>query len=731
MFDNIINKLDLSDYLNSFNEFLSREKPLFIEGDIAIHYKFIQELQNYDFTPPKKVANLDDDILYLKKMGVLKLERIYEFIKIINYFLYLKKFPFEGKLNEWFSNINIPLEILEVCNFFDEKGNLRVGIDEKLDSINSAISKNREISKGKVIKLLSLAKLQSYLVDRQIHLVNDEETLLLRAGYNHIIKGQIVSRSSSGFFYVLPEEIVSLKSKLQDLIADREEIIYKIAQKISALFLRFIKFLSFINREFDRFDSYQARLFFAKAKNLEFILPSKNSQFILKDFAHPALKNPKKITVDFSKSLILITGVNAGGKTMLLKSALSAGFLAKYLIPLTIHSESKIPHFKDFVPILEDPQNVKNDISTFAGRMVEFSKLFGKKELFIGVDEIELGTDSDEASALFKVILEYLIKNQNRVIITTHHKKLASLMAGHSDVELFAAMYDEAKEMPTFEFLKGTIGKSYAFETAKRYGIAPNLIIKAKEVYGEDKERLNELIQKSSELEFELKSKRDELNRELESVKNLKESLKSEKETIYLELKKRKAELDRAYQDAIYEVKKGLKSSPQEAHKSLNTAHNIIKDIVVEKPTVEEVKFEVGNSIKYRDKRGVINSIKGSEAIIDIDGFKFRVPLVELKKVGQAFSKPAKLNITYQRPSNASLTLDLHGLRSEEALDKLDKFLSTSLLAGFDEVLVYTGIGTGRLSAVVKEFLEAHPSVKSFSDAPLNMGGFGAKVIKL
>ncbi len=111
--------------------------------------------------------------------------------------------------------------------------------------------------------------------------------------------------------------------------------------------------------------------------------------------------------------------------------------------------------------------------------MVEFSKLFSSKNAIVGVDEIELGTDSDEAASLFKVVIEELIQKDIKIIITTHHKRLAALMASNEDVELVAALYDEANQKPTYDFLQGTIGKSYAFETASRYGIPYNVIKKS------------------------------------------------------------------------------------------------------------------------------------------------------------------------------------------------------------------------------------------------------------
>ena len=221
----------------------------------------------------------------------------------------------------------------------------------------------------------------------------------------------------------------------------------------------------------------------------------------------------------------MITGVNAGGKTMLLKSILSAVYMSKYLIPYSANHTTIIGTFKYIEAILDDPQNVKNDISTFAGRMVQFSKLFTKKDAIVGVDEIELGTDSDEAASLFKVILEELMAKNIKIIVTTHHKRLASLLSANENVELIAALYDEQNQRPTYKFLQGTIGQSYAFETALRYHIPPFVVKKAKEVYGEDKERLNELIQKSSQLQIEYEQKIKTLDKQIAKTKQLKKSL--------------------------------------------------------------------------------------------------------------------------------------------------------------------------------------------------------------
>ena len=732
--EKLLKKLDLADYIDSFSQLLAREKSIILEGDINLHHKLISELSKFDFKAPQKTQNLDSALMHIQKQGILKIYEIFEFIKIINYFRYLKRFSFDGKMLEWLDKIIIPNDILRVSDYFDDKANLKDGVNEDFDNIKYAISKNKETIKQSLYKIINSTKIRTYLVDSQVHYINGEESLLVRGGFNHVLSGSVIDRSNSGFFYVVPHSISELKQKQSDLKNKQEEILFKICKEISSVFEKNLLFLKFLNKEFDRFDHYQARLFFAKNGDKNFILPSKKDVNKLVDFCHPALHNPKPITIDFTKSVVMITGVNAGGKTMMLKSILSAIFLSKYLLPYKAHHDTVVSNFKSINAVLDDPQSVKNDISTFAGRMVEFSKLFGTKNAIVGVDEIELGTDSDEAASLFKVIIEDLIQREIKVIITTHHKRLAALMASNPDVELIAALYDEENQKPTYDFLQGTIGKSYAFETASRYGIPLSVVKRAKEVYGDDKDKLNELIERSSSLEREYKQKIAKLDDEIANMQRITNNLKDQKEKLDEHIYSEKSKLHKEYSEARDEAKKAIKAKlVGESHQHLNVAHKMAKEIKTEK-VQEVVEFSVGDRIKYRNTKGTIVSIKGAKAFIENDmGMKVQVLLADLSRSGNPPPKipTKKATVTIQKPETGSIKLDLHGQRAEEALENLDKFLSDALLAGFEEVLVYHGIGTGKLAFAVKEYLKKHPKVRGFEDAHPSSGGFGAKLIKL
>ena len=730
----ISTQLDLGPFLSQFQDFLAREKPLFIEGDQNRHFKIINELDAYEFKAPPKVKKLNSALGYLKKQGQLNLYDIFEFVKMVRYFRYLQKFDFDGSLGSWIHGIEMHLEFDEIDLYFDASGEFKEDLDEDLYMMNARLKQLKDQLSASMKRILFTKKLEPYLVDRQVHFLNDEECLLLRPGFNHYLKGNIVGRSSAGFFYVSPESISNLKAQVNSVKQEKEAKLYEYAARFSSSMQKMHGFLLFINRTFDTFDHYQARILFARSKNLHILKAQKSSSIVLNEFKHPALSNAKAVSLDFSKSVLMITGVNAGGKTMLLKAILSAAYLAKYLIPMPINpKDSVIGTFKNIEAIIDDPQNVKNDISTFAGRMLSFAKLFSEDNMLLGVDEIELGTDSDEAAALFKAMLEALIKRGVKIVITTHHKRLASLMALNDEVALMAAMYDEKNRKPTYEFLQGIVGKSYAFETALRYGVPLSIVNEAKVVYGENHEKLNALIERSSELERSLQDKHRELDKQLEAVYEEKKSLKDAKENIYNDLKKEKFTLEKAYNKAIKEAKTAVKAKDEkELHRVLNRANEELPKTQPHTKVSTDHFFKVGDAVQYRKSRGTITSMKKKEAMIEVEGMKLRVKIVELKPTQKELLKKRHDSIvTIETEKRSGLKLDLHGLRGEEAVEKLDVFLSDALMSGWDEVLIYHGIGTGKLAYAVKEFLKVHPSVKKFSDAPAHMGGFGAKVVQL
>jgi DNA mismatch repair protein MutS2 len=610
--------------------------------------------------------------------------------------------------------------------YFTDDGKMNTQKEPELYEIGNALERNRREIRDQLYKLTRSSKLGEYLVDTQVHLFGGEETLLVRGGFTQAIQASVIGRSSGGFFYILPKSVNELKKRQDDLLSRKEAILWRYAQQFSAALHSWVRFLDFVNQAFDRFDHYQARVRYARAHDYVFVPPVKGHKVELDSFAHPAISDPTPVDLKLDKSVMLLTGVNAGGKTMLLKSILSAVYMSRHLLPYRCNpTKTIVGTFKQIEAIIDDPQSVKNDISTFAGRMLEFGKLFRLWGALVGVDEIELGTDADEAAALFKVLIDELRKRDNIFVVTTHHKRLAALMGDDDDVELVAALYDEASRRPTYRFLQGSIGKSYAFETAERYGIPASVVERAKEFYGEDKERLGELIERSSELERTMRSKINELENQKQALTKKQAQIERLEEKMKEEQRKVLATYENRYNAATKRAQEALKAKEStEGRRKLNEAH---KHRLKATPKPSKITYTptVGDRIKYRSYRGEVLSIKANEATIIVDGLKMRVPTKDLRLSQEPPPKPpqpkASTKVEMDK-SRARVSIKLLGMFGDEAMDAVDRFISDALVAGLNEVEIIHGTGTGVLAKLVNEYLSQHPKIQGFYRMPGNMG---------
>ena len=724
-------KLDLDNHIESLAALFAREKSVVLIGDSKEHAKYIAALDEAELPKLPTVPNLDEEINRLSKNATLQLEDIYSFVKIIEFFNRLKALSLPLIWQKYLSDIEIPAELLEISKYFNSDGLIDSQKESELYDIEVALNRLKQEQKDKLAQIINSNALREYLVDSQIHLYYGQDALLVRGGFSKVLKANIIGRSSGGFFYVIPHSLEELKNKRAKLLDRQAEIYQKYAKEFSNIMHKWWRFLQFINREFDRIDHYSARALMLKQNDLNLILPKANKSVVLNSFKHPAIKDAVPVDIEFNNSIMLITGVNAGGKTMLLKSILSAVLMSKYLIPYSCNPhKTSVGSFENIEAILDDPQSVKNDISTFAGRMLEFKKLFNLKDAIVGVDEIELGTDADEAAALFRALLEELSAKGLKFIVTTHHKRLASLMATNESVDLVAAIYDEEKRVPTYTYLKGSIGKSYAFETALRYGIDKNIVNRAKEYLGEDKEKISELIEKSTQLEMEMRAKLKEAKEQLEEVKLKEQKLQNLKERLEREHKESMFKLEQSYSNALKKVQEALKKAENpDARRLLNEAH---KEKSKNRPKEPEVPkdLKVGDRVTYRGKIATIISLKAKEAMIDTDGMKLRVPKSELRVAKDVKIKPKKrvATIKVDKPQKSTMVLKLLGKRADEAIEEVQDFISNALLHGFSEIEIIHGTGTGVLAKVVSELLKKHPKVKSFERVK---GNLGATIVKL
>lgn len=730
---NLITKLGLNDFINTFKTYFSRE---FLNTDGILNNYDLQKLQNMILSLESnpipvlpKVKCLDSEIVKLKKNASLHLKDIFEFMKIIKLFFNISKLENikDIFLKNYIETFKFPNEIINLLSLFDFKNSnkiLKNGADAKLDSYILSLESKKKQKENELYLAMNIKNLQEFLVDSNIHFVENQSCLLLRAGYSNVLNAKIIARSAHGFFYIVPLSIENLQQQIYALEDKIEARMYELSKEYSKILTKHILFVKFINNEFDFIDSANARILFAKDYNFEFVFPvmeSKLDSIIIAEYSHPNLNKPKPISINIQKKLLMITGVNAGGKTMLLKSILSALFCAKNLIPMKINAaKSNLAFFKHIAIIAQDPQDSKNDISTFSGRICEIVKFLNMKDLILGIDEIEIGTDSNEAACLYKVILEHFLTNKVNLIVTTHHKSLVSLMADNSNIELKAAMYDYKNAKPTFSFMDG-IGKSYALECAKQYGIPKEIIKKAKEIYGENANKLEKLIETSNSQITQNKAKELELQNLIAQNVEKEKKLDSMKIELENNFKTQSLELKRHYNEAIKELKmlakkgKNLESNiTKEIHKTLNKSHK--KQEMQPKINIESSKdFKINSWVKYKGKIAKVISKDSTGYTIQTIQNNIKIKKIKAIELENTATPESKGDYNLQMQVKPSTKIDLHGMTKDEALENLESFFSNALAARFSEVEVVHGIGSGTLKKLVENFLDSKDFIRGYN----------------
>ncbi|MFQ5750593.1 MAG: Smr/MutS family protein, partial [bacterium] len=422
--------------------------------------------------------------------------------------------------------------------------------------------------------------------------------------------------------------------------------------------------------------------------------------------------------------------------------------------------DSQMPIFENIFADIGDFQSIEQDLSTFTSRMKRMQNILTQanyKSLVL-VDEIGVGTDPDEGSALAVAFLEELTRRKSTTIVTTHHGALKEFAYNTPGAENGSMEFDVDTLQPAFKFRLGIPGSSYAIEIAKRLGIASHLLSRSRELIGNEKGQLERLIldlekkvQESEKLTEQLNLEQIRLqgltnlySRRFATINNQEKSLK----------KKALEDAEEILLQANATVEKAIKEirEKQATHDAIAQAKKLIaeeksriaremKKVVTEKPEKENLpraKGQIGEEVFWKQQNAygkIVAGLDGSgKVMIQVDNLKFKVPLKDIyaKKKPQPGSHHATSVKIHTTPKSDILPeIDLRGQSLDEAITHIDKFLDDALLAGWKQVRVIHGKGTGALRKGINDFLTKHPRVKHQKMGAWNEGDIGVTVVNL
>jgi DNA mismatch repair protein MutS2 len=418
-------------------------------------------------------------------------------------------------------------------------------------------------------------------------------------------------------------------------------------------------------------------------------------------------------------------------------------------IHIPADSDSEIFPFKKIFVDIGDDQSIENDLSTFSSHLNSLHKILEEADAssLILIDEIGAGTDPSEGGALAAVVLQDLTARKAITIATTHHGILKVFAHETSGMDNASMEFDQESLLPTYRFRSGVPGSSYAFELAERLGISHTLLNRARTQMGDEKTKLESLLQELERQAQEYQIQLRKTAKEKERLESLVLSYEQKTTQLKRELgtirKKAIEEAKEIVQQAHLKVERSVKEIRESGAQRdiVRSSHQVLKKLGedLEKFTMDEQttpeKAELikeGDIVRIRDghESGEVQEIHGKHAIILCGDARLRIALVDLhqeqKKLKQYnISSPAIL-----APEAAS-EIDLRGLLGDEAITYVQTFLDNAYAAGLHRVDIIHGKGTGALRKKIGEFVKTYPHVKAFRLGEWNEGGTGVTIVEL
>lgn len=618
----------------------------------------------------------------------------------------------------------------------------------KLKEIRSKLKSLEESLNKKVTDVAS--KYSSLLSEVSVTIRDGHFVLPVKSVNKNKVSGIVYDISSSGnTTFIEPLEIVELNNEISSLKLEENIEIRRILKELTALVMLQENEVKNNNIVIGELDFLQSKSLYAINNEMQIGKLSKEQEIHLFDARHPLIEKEKVVANEYhltkDKPIVIISGPNAGGKTVSLKvvGLLTLMFLSGLAIPA---KEARIAYFEHIYIDIGDNQSLSDNLSTFSAHMSQISEILQlvKSKDLVLLDELGTGTDPIEGEALALASIKYLETKNALCLISSHFNKVKEYALISDKVENSSLLFDEENLSPTYKYKYSLPGKSYGLEVASRYGIDKSIILEAKNIISKENNDstliINELIKKVSENEKIAKENeltRRRLEKEQKEIEVQKEALKRNKATLLEDVKKQKEALLEDLEEDIRNIRKELNSENIKLHEVNEIAKKVdnLKDEVEEEIFNEDIAVNDYINIPSMNIYGKVKSINKDKALIITDeGLSLNISKNRLHKIVEPKNKRInKVNKdrSYLDKIDTSLKLELNiiGLHRDEAKEALIKYLDSCRIKNFKQVRIIHGFGSGTLRKMVHEYLKTQKDL-SFRLGDINEGGGGATVVK-
>lgn len=568
--------------------------------------------------------------------------------------------------------------ILELINdVLDEGGIVKDDASETLGNIRLSLYRKRNELRREFDKILKRYQKQGYVADIEESFLNGRRVVALFAEQKRQVKGILHGESESRrTVFVEPEETIELNNEIFSLENEERREVYRILRELTASLSIYAALLSGYHSILGEYDFIRAKAKLGIEMNANYPMLSDASVVELKEAYHPLLKLynqknnkptiPTTISLNEKNRILVISGPNAGGKTVTLKTVGLLQLMVQSGLLVPIHPDSTFGLFKQLMIHIGDTQSLEYDLSTYSSHLLHmkhFMETANGRTMFF-IDELGSGSDPNLGGAFAEVILQELVKKHALGIVTTHYLNL-KVMANHTPGVINGAMsFDEVSLMPLYKLNVGKPGSSYTFAIAERIGLDKKLIEQARKLVDEDHFRLDKLLNTAENDLRHVEKKEKDLNRLIRENQQLKKEMQQvldkEKHEQQVELLKQQNKITEEKIAYLKDMDRKLKAIVQEWRRSDNK-QEVMKQInallfdqkqkqVAEKKDKKlNEKFEevggiikVGVKVKMMKNRqvGIVKELKGKNAVVQLGAIPITVNLSDLVVVVDKVQAP-------------------------------------------------------------------------------------------
>jgi len=778
---------------------------LFIRKQLYRTQEFTQILQEEDNFPSDAFFDVRSALKKIRIEGTFLIEkelfdirRSLETInEIVRFFTGDNHYPY---LQELASDVvSFPHLIKQIDTILDKFGKVRDNASPALAEIRRKLTQTINSISKSLQNILRTAQSEG-LIDKDVAPTMRDGRLVIpiSPAYKRKLKGIVHDESATGkTVFIEPAEVVEANNKVRELESEEKREIVRILTAFTNQIRPEIPEMLNSYHFLAEIDFIRAKALFAV--DIEAILPAFEDagQIDWICAVHPLLylshkkQNKPVVPLDIPlippRRILIISGPNAGGKSVLLKTVGLLQYMLQSGLLVPVGERSKTGIFKDIFLDIGDEQSIENDLSTYSSHLanMKFMVKQAHSKSLILIDEFGGGTEPQIGGAIAEALLHRFNEKGSFGIITTHYHNLKTFAEDHEGIVNGAMLYDRHQMLPLFQLSVGQPGSSFAIEIARKIGLPEDVIAEASEKVGQDYINMDKYLQDIVRDKRYWEAKRQQIKQQEKQLEELTgryqsnlEKLEAQKKDLLLKAKSEAEELlskaNAQIEKTIREIKEAQaeKEKTKETRKNLEDFRNKLqtKDLpVITSQTINDhnVKskssnkpaknagnktgnqarsdkpaIEIGDTVRLKGQFavGTVIDKKDNFFVAAFGVIKTAVKAEQLEKVsnnqmkkeslGEKISSP-NIDLMSEKKLHFKPEIDVRGMRSDEALQAVIYYIDDAIQCNAGRVRILHGTGTGALRQIIRDYLKTVSGIKHFQDEHVRFGGTGITVVEL